>query len=441
MTRHAPLVVFCFPYREVGGVSSQFLRLAQHLTSEGIDSALIDYADGAMATQNRAEGSRVALFEFVDGIPMQLPAGAIVIMQAMTPWTVWRELHGGDDVRVLLWLCHPFNLIPTIPVWNRFIRSRNIGPLVLRFFFRNIYARSLLFFHAALASRGVISIDAPCLEQAMLYFGGASGDVSLVPVPCPTKSHCRPGIRDIAEGPGEAMFPESDFRRPAEVIESFIWVGRLADFKIPILKFTIARLDSIYNELDKEVTIHIIGDGPMAQNLQAFCAVLKTLRVRFYGHVSQKSIKKTVNLSRCVALAMGTSALELGSLGLPTILLNFTYDRTVRHHDFVWLFEQEGYSVGRQICNKRCVHSDGMEALLVEASENYVELGRKTAEYVAFHHDLERVAEKLLVSIEKCEYRWHQFRVSLGDSLPWQYALREKVRALTTRIKTREVGR
>jgi predicted alpha/beta hydrolase len=95
MSKECPLLVFCFPHRDVGGVPSQFVRLAQHMSRKGIPTAIIDYYDGAMASQIRRTESNIAFIEFIDDTPIDIPAGALLVMQAMTPWTVWRELRGG----------------------------------------------------------------------------------------------------------------------------------------------------------------------------------------------------------------------------------------------------------------------------------------------------------------------------------------------------------
>ena len=42
-------IYFCFPYKEVGGVSIVFLRLSKELSKKGYKCFLIDYKDCYMA--------------------------------------------------------------------------------------------------------------------------------------------------------------------------------------------------------------------------------------------------------------------------------------------------------------------------------------------------------------------------------------------------------
>jgi hypothetical protein len=336
---------------------------------------------------------------------------------------------------VLLWLCHPFNLIPNIPGLNKILRSRDLGPLILKTLLPNLQKRLEFFYHQALESSGIVSIDAPCLAQTARYFDGISHEVRLVPVPAEALFCSDSYKSNRSEATLVSRPPTVDSARNTTDIDSFIWIGRIADFKVPILKYTIARLEKLYSQKGKNATIHIVGDGPMYKNLQLFCAELKALRPNFYGQLDHASIRQKIDLNGCVALAMGTSALELGATGLPTLLLNFTYDRVVRHHDFDWLYNQNGYSVGELIVNKRSERSDELETRIEEAENKFIELGVLTRDYVNTNHGLNAVVEKLLAAICHCDYSWPAFEASLGQGRPWQYNLREQMTLLGSWLK------
>ena len=60
-------IYFCFPHRNVGGVSLLFLRLAHSISEKyGQKCILIDYADGYMAT--RADRNLVDVMDYDDNI-------------------------------------------------------------------------------------------------------------------------------------------------------------------------------------------------------------------------------------------------------------------------------------------------------------------------------------------------------------------------------------
>ena len=56
-------IYFCFPYKDVGGVSILFMRMAHELAKKhNFDCILIDYNDGYMSLRARKDLVSVALF-------------------------------------------------------------------------------------------------------------------------------------------------------------------------------------------------------------------------------------------------------------------------------------------------------------------------------------------------------------------------------------------
>lgn len=125
-----PKLWFCFPYRRVGGVSLLFLRVGEELSRLGMaDVTLVDYADGYMARHHDPALSTLAAYRD-DGV-VEVPEDAILILQSMSPWSIYPGLRPSPATRVLFWNCHPFNLVPTLP-GARALSQRPLPGLLLR---------------------------------------------------------------------------------------------------------------------------------------------------------------------------------------------------------------------------------------------------------------------------------------------------------------------
>ena len=111
-----------------GGVSNQFLRVATKLKSIGYRVAIIDYADGAMGRE--CDLLDLSLIEYTEDSFAKVPDGSVLIMQSMTPWTIWRGLDITENTKILFWTCHADNFIPHVPLLSKYINKPRIGKYI-----------------------------------------------------------------------------------------------------------------------------------------------------------------------------------------------------------------------------------------------------------------------------------------------------------------------
>ncbi|ECU0053769.1 hypothetical protein CVW53_25365 [Salmonella enterica] len=116
-------------------------------------------------------------------------------------------------------------------------------------------------------------------------------------------------------------------------------ISRLDDFKIHgIVKL----LDDIiqYTKKNKscKISVHIVGDGIAGKFLKENYVNSINMDVFFHGYVSGKKLTELFhNGNYSLLFAMGTSALEGASRGLPTVLLPCT-DKSIRNRDNVYRY-------------------------------------------------------------------------------------------------------
>ena len=108
---------FCFPYRGAGGVPLLFIRLGNYLKGMGYNVAIVDYSDGFMSLNNT---DNLDFIEYRDDTEVLIPEDAILILQAMTPWSIYPSLKIDREVNIFFITTIPTNFYPLLP----FLRDR-----------------------------------------------------------------------------------------------------------------------------------------------------------------------------------------------------------------------------------------------------------------------------------------------------------------------------
>ena len=76
-------IIFIFPYRGVGGVSTLFLKLAYILSNKyKLNVGIVDYRDGFIS-RNLENNKNIKFFEYSDSEILNLPESSYLIFQSM----------------------------------------------------------------------------------------------------------------------------------------------------------------------------------------------------------------------------------------------------------------------------------------------------------------------------------------------------------------------
>lgn len=374
----------------------QFLRLSSILADRGWTVELVDYIDGTMA--RNLNDSRVKVLAYSDDGQVTISPLATLVLQTMTPWSIFPGIKVSAQTKVLFWTCHPFNLVPSVPVLNKVIQhgpkmGRWIIPVLLPRYWKN--SKRLL--RELLLRQSIIFMDFGTAKNTGAYLLERISTPHYVPVPAPALP--------------QTMRPSA----PSAGTEFNIgWVGRIADFKYPILAFTLQRLNQIAGKIDRQIIIKIIGSGDFLPNLVSDAKRCENLRVEFLGEKTPEDVLTFLKTEVDLLLAMGTSALEGAACGVPTILLDFTYGSVPSGYRYQWLHEAKGYSLGELIDSSHiCNEDDGLTQKIRKAITNGGDLGADMRHYVDRAHSIERVAELLEESIRKANATWGELE-SMG---------------------------
>ena len=109
-------LIFIFPYKGIGGVSTLFMNMAEIISREyATKVSVVDYKNGYIS-KNIDLNPNLQLLTYSEKENLKLPSNSVAIFQSMTPWSIFPNLSFGDETKFFYWNLHPMNLIPMLPV-------------------------------------------------------------------------------------------------------------------------------------------------------------------------------------------------------------------------------------------------------------------------------------------------------------------------------------
>lgn len=364
-----PPIVFYFPYPWVGGVSVLFLRLARKL-APSVRVYLMDLSDGYMAS-NLPPGCQFIPFDK----PELIPSSAVVIFQSVPPWRIKNLEAFPRDAKVFFWNLHPYNLSP------RLIQKGSRFEALWLF---DSFNNALSIFRASRLKRLCLLM----LSKNSLVFmdeenrkkTGEELEISLSRSYLPITTESAPNIHEL-----------STRSIPKEKLK-VAWVGRLDDFKIPILLHTLSRLNDVtcFN-----IEFDVIGDGGKKNTVVERSDCLDRLKVNFKGNVNYTELDRIL-LQYHLVFAMGTSALDSARLGIPTVVLDYSYSEIIGYYKYRLLRTSTGYNVAEEISQQHMELVSSLDGMLQDIVNNYEQESKFTYSYWLSNHSPEAVSKLFL---------------------------------------------
>ncbi len=361
------VLVFYFPYRGVGGVPTLFLRLARALRWQ-YQIYLADYADGYMAS-HLPDGVHLIA---VDQNP-QFPPVATYVFQAFLPWR-FPFLHAvGADAKFLFWTLHPKNFDPSI--FNDQHRHRALAGFaaIMNQLAAPRKAALSAFLRFLIDRRAVIYQDRESIRSTQEMLGMRIDAPRFLPVPL------------------EATALRKNNLTPNTPL-CCAWVGRLCDFKYPILLHLIERLRGVAAAV-RPVHLLVVGDGEFAPAVAEAARLSQgeAYRIELLGNVNEAELSSLLVERVDFLFAMGTSALEGARLGIPVLLTDYSYAQITGLYRFDFLFNNTGYCLGEQIGATHIEPCSSLENTLARGVEQYAALAQASYDYWHDHFSLDSV--------------------------------------------------
>lgn len=385
-------IYFCFPHKGVGGVAILFIRVAEYLASSGIARCyLVDYEDGYMA-QNR-DNNLTELVVYPKSGKVLIPSDATVIFQSMTPWSIFPNLDIHEEAKVLFWNCHPLNLIPSIPRF-RTLTSGNlfVGQIILHTVLISFTFRVKKFISYLLQKKALLFMDGNNVSITANYLRIKIKNPQLLPIPAQ-----RTSIR---------KWSKNNLSDPK--VFKFLWVGRIVDFKYYPLKRFLQDLSNIDLGPNFKPELIVVGCGESLGALRNDASLQTAVSVTFIDHIENHNLDSFILDNACILIGMGTSALEGAKLGVPTLLLDFSYSKISGVYKYGWVHQTASYNLGEMIVGQNNIMRLGnsLKEKVNEFQKHHEHISRLEAEYFDNNHDLGTVSRRLVASINDSNCRY-----------------------------------
>ena len=392
-------VTFFFPYHEVSGVPMLFARMAAYLAGAGTAVDVIDYADGYMA-RTLSGVSGVRLRPFREGTPIAVGPETLLVMQSILPATIRPELCPDGATRLLFWTLHPMNLVQSVMPFDavRHLQTRYAGfhGFFRRTALRGLTARLRALVEAMHAGGAIAFMDGETLDLTSDRLAVSIARPLFLPVACPVPEGNR--CEGRSRGGPFAM----------------AWLGRLSDFKIHILLRTLEQASAHAARTRKPIVFHVIGDGPEARRLEDQRLTHEWFSIVRPGVLVGKALDAYLIAHVDLLAAMGTSALEGAKIGLPTILLDFSYGPVPASYRFAWLYESDRYTLGRVVDHRMLEPGNDSLARLIDAARSApAEVSARSYRYCRDHHALAAVGRRFAETAAQASFRWSEMDPSL----------------------------
>lgn len=183
-----------------------------------------------------------------------------------------------------------------------------------------------------------------------------------------------------------------------------LWLGRFTYFKNPSMKKTYEALQRLVEKhKDLKVEFDLIGYGSekYEKDIRKEVKTSGRLQVKYLGKIPPGKLPEVIT-QYDVGVAMGTSALHIGVMGIPTIYVDASDENHYKEIKGCWLHKEPiglGSGVYADIAGYRIEGREDMKVLFEEviaAPELLEEYGVKDRNYVIENYDENKIMPQII---------------------------------------------
>ena len=385
-------ITFFFPYPYISGIPVLFSNLANYLLRDNKHEInIIDYKNGALIRSCNIN-SNLNFIEFKDFESCIIDFETHLIIQAGLPYKIRQELKITEKVKILQWAAHESNLVPYLSRFNFILKIQNSN-LVIHKIFKLINYKSyktLSLWVSKMIDRGsIVFMTQEIYANTVKYlFLENTHSVTYLP-------NCSFGETDY----NEQIILNKSKKINREL--NLCWLGRIADFKIHILNYSILQLSKYSLKTQNKIKFHIIGSGEFEKVLKLDCQN-KYFEIIKVGTLERNIVDKYLEKNIDAMFSMGTAALDGARLGIPVVLLDQSNSKIKDGYIFKFLFDSQGFDLGHPVNNSNFeIGNKTLEFIINDLILNYKQLSIKTFDFYSANHSIETVSTKLLNLINK----------------------------------------
>ena len=326
-------ITFFKPSKIVGGCEYLFIRLAAYLAEDcNIKVYYVDYKDGFARKQLSL--NNVNFIDYSDEEKIQLNFETHLITNLGAIYQIYKNADLSDKVNLFFWNVFIYDCLLPLPFLGYFIEKFNPKLSDVKKFLNLLYRKDVHkiseCFNLLSKNYAMVYMDLPNFQNTNFCLDLGQKDPNFLQILALNSDHT-PVTNIISK----------------DTI-NIGWLGRLATFKIYSL-INILENANLYSEkFNKKIKVHIIGTGPKENIVRNF-SISPNVELVFSGTIINNELDQYLLNNVDILFAMGTSALEGAKLHVPSVLVDFNYERIDLDYKFNWLFETEKYGLGQDI--------------------------------------------------------------------------------------------
>ena len=368
--------VFYNPFKKIGGVSILFIRLAKLLLKKGHNVIFVDMKEGYMV-KNRIKGVKFINYNE----PHKIPKKSILFLQSTPYWRIKKLNQFADEMKVIFYNLHPnnlnFNLVSTHSRYFFLVPFKKILN-TLSFLKKKKLSKFLDFLYK---KKGIIFEDEFNFYNTNKLYNLKKTEASYLPI--------------FIENNGDKFLNRKKIH-PSKMLK-FVWLGRLDDFKISIIKKIFYSLNEFTNY---SFEFSLIGDGNYLSHLKEFSKQFY-FKTYFLGEVDNITLKKTLK-NYDVCFAMYTSALESSKLGIPTICVDYSYFNIKNYYRFELIYDKKNFTLSKEISDLDILRKNNLPNLLKFIINNYNYVSKSCYNYWLEKHSDKSIYDLIIKYSQEC---------------------------------------
>lgn len=386
-------VYFYHPARNdrVGGAQLVVCNIAEFFISKDINIGLIDYPDGFCKKELDRRGCDIYHFIDLSEIEKIEISGRIL---AFNQFLNHSPIYFSGSSKVIIWDVY-------YPFWGMLYSG------LIRKFKRNLIT-------LIASKKALIVMDAMGkneIERIIDY----SSNIKVVPVPNEKLPLCvNTELND--DDLSISYLGRAEIWKVTPFCKLYMDVRKVTDTKFSVYTDDVEEFKSLVRKVNGEIVLE---------------------NVLFFENFSRENIYENIAKKSTFAAAMGTAALEIANSGVPTILLDLSYNEFPDEYKYKWLYQNKMKgSLGRDITNNNS-NNDGysVDEILEQLDNIREDISKDCMEYVKINHSIEYVAKEILSSFEESELSIDELNKFIETNKFLLYYLKAKFFLRTTILK------
>lgn len=356
------MIYFIFSFNQIGGVPILFYTISKGLISKNVKFGLIAKPVSNIKTLFDSLGYK---FQFIDYDNLENMNESEIITSSDVVVTSWWDpkLIYFKNNKLLFWNVFPNDLKNSNLIFGDFYLKTRTRWLIEKMIKKN----------------GLIFMD----SSQFIWFNtiGMKETPSLI-------------LNIPIELRGNAY--EYNNNKPTLRIT---YIGRAEVWKVFPLKKIIDDVSSIKN-LEKPVEIIIITDNSMLFRtiLENTGCNLNFITINYLENIKHDELSEFLINNSDINIGMGTALLESAKLGIPSIIIDPSFENICDNYRYKWLFDSKNGNLGIFYSKTLTYNGELLGDILLNYSDqDFIrEKSRKCHEYVANFHNLQGIIESFI---------------------------------------------